>query len=71
MTCSTTSNGLTGFIEGLGGRHLRFKKGYRNVIGKGMELDAQGIDAQLMMETRCGGFVFMDTVYPLCCASIS
>lgn len=53
VTCSTTSNGLTGFIEGLGGRHLRFKKGYRNVIGKGMELNAQGVDAQLMMETRC------------------
>lgn len=54
VTCSTTSNGLTGFIEGLGGKHLRFKKGYRNVIGKGMELNAQGVDAQLMMETRCG-----------------
>jgi phosphomannomutase len=27
VTDSCTSNGLAAFIEGLGGRHLRFKKG--------------------------------------------
>ena len=52
MTDSVTSNALTDFIEGLGGRHFRFKRGYKNVINKGIELGKQGVDCQLMMETR-------------------
>ncbi len=52
VTDSVTSNGLTDFISGLGGRHFRFKRGYKNVINKGIELGQQGVDCQLMMETR-------------------
>ena len=52
VTDSVTSNQLTEFLEKkLGLKHLRFKRGYRNVIGKAMELDASGIDSQLAIET--------------------
>lgn len=54
VTDSVTSNGLGAFIKKLGGKHFRYKRGYKNVIGKGMELNEQGVDCQLMMETRCG-----------------
>ena len=33
----------------------RFKRGYKNVIGKGVELNARGEDCQLMMETSGHG----------------
>lgn len=52
VTDSVTSNGLTAFITALGGKHFRFKRGYKNVIGKGVELNKQGVNCQLMMETR-------------------
>ena len=52
MTDSVTSNGLSEFIGKLGGRHFRFRRGYKNVINKGIELNKQGTDCQLMMETR-------------------
>lgn len=40
VTDSATSNGLSRFIEGtLGGKHVRFKKGYRYVIEKGRSID--------------------------------
>jgi len=52
-----TSNGLTKFITDLGGKHLRFKRGYKNVIGKGIELNKQGVDCHLMMETSGHGAV--------------
>jgi phosphomannomutase len=52
VTDSVTSNGLTKFIEGLGGRHFRYKRGYKNVISKGVELNGQGVQTELMMETR-------------------
>lgn len=52
VTDSVTSNELTDFITNrLGLKHLRYKRGYRNVIGKAIELDAQGIDSQLAIET--------------------
>ena len=41
VTDSVTSNGLTEFIEGLGGKHFRYRRGYKNVIGKGVELNEQ------------------------------
>lgn len=47
-----TSNGLSDFIKGLGGRHFRFQRGYKNVINKGIALVKEGVDCQLMMETR-------------------
>lgn len=54
VTDSVTSNGLTEFIDSLGGKHFRYKRGYKNVIGKGVELNEQGIQTELMMETRRG-----------------
>eukprot|EP00903_Cladosiphon_okamuranus_P014178 g13175.t1 len=51
VTDSTTSNGLKRFIESRGGKHLRFKKGYKNVIDKAIELNNQGTDCQLAIET--------------------
>jgi phosphomannomutase len=55
VTDSVTSDGLAEFIKARGGKHLRFKRGYRNVIGKGVELNAAGIDCALMMETSGHG----------------
>eukprot|EP00172_Hildenbrandia_rubra_P004250 Plantae.Rhodophyta-Hildenbrandia_rubra.ctg8203.p1 GENE.Plantae.Rhodophyta-Hildenbrandia_rubra.ctg8203~~Plantae.Rhodophyta-Hildenbrandia_rubra.ctg8203.p1 ORF type:complete len:631 (+),score=118.04 Plantae.Rhodophyta-Hildenbrandia_rubra.ctg8203:1851-3743(+) len=40
VTDSVTSNGLKRFIEKHGGKHFRYRKGYKNVIDKGIELDA-------------------------------
>lgn len=52
VTDSITSSGLKEFIENtLGGKHYRFKRGYKNVIDKGLELNAQGINCPLAIET--------------------
>ena len=52
VTDSVTSRGLTVFLEGsLGLKHLRFKRGYRNVINKSIELNEQGIESDLAIET--------------------
>ena len=52
VTDSTTSAGLRTFIEGsLGGVHYRYRRGYRNVINRAVELNAQGIDCPLAIET--------------------
>ena len=52
VTDSITSRQLTEFIEkDLGLKHLRFKRGYKNVINKSIELNAEGIDSQLAIET--------------------
>ena len=51
VTDSVTSDGLTEFIEGLGGEHVRFKRGYRNVIDKCIELNESGIYSPLAIET--------------------
>lgn len=55
VTDSVTSNGLKRFIERLGGKHFRYRKGYKNVIDKGSELNAQGIDTLLAIETSGHG----------------
>lgn len=55
VTDSVTSNGLTTFIEKLGGKHFRYKRGYKNVIGKGVQLNAEGVNCELMMETSGHG----------------
>ena len=39
VTDSATSNELSQFIESLGGRHVRYKKGYRYVIEKGRSIE--------------------------------
>jgi phosphomannomutase len=41
VTDSVTSAGLADFIEGRGGVHVRFQRGYKNVINKGVELNEQ------------------------------
>ena len=52
VTDSITSVQLTEFIEkNLGLKHLRFKRGYRNVINKAIELNEAGTDCQLAIET--------------------
>ena len=52
VTDSTTSAGLRKFIEGtLGGVHYRYRRGYRNVINRAVELNAQGVDCPLAIET--------------------
>lgn len=51
VTDSVTCNSLTDFIESLGGKHLRFKRGYKNVIDKCAELNAEGIYSPLAIET--------------------
>lgn len=51
VTDSITSNGLTDFIQGLGGKHHRFKRGYKNVINESVRLNEEGIDSQLAIET--------------------
>ena len=52
VTDSTTSAGLKKFIEGtLGGVHYRYRRGYRNVINRAIELNEQGIDCPLAIET--------------------
>ena len=51
VTDSVTSNGLSEFIEELGGKHHRFKRGYRNVINEGIRLNNQNEECYLAMET--------------------
>ena len=52
VTDSITSDQLTDYLEKcLGLKHLRFKRGYRNVINKSIELNREGIDSQLAIET--------------------
>lgn len=52
VTDSITSDQLEVFLtETLGLKHLRFKRGYRNVINKSIELCSAGTDSQLAIET--------------------
>ena len=63
VTDSVTSNQLTEFLtKSLGLKHLRYKRGYRNVIGKAIELDSSGIDSQLAIETS-GHAAFKQNYY--------
>lgn len=56
VTDSVTSDGLTEFIEKkLGGRHHRFKRGYKNVIDEGIRLNSTGEDCHLAIETSGHG----------------
>jgi len=57
VTDSVTSEGLSTFLEEkLGLRHVRYLKGYQNVIGKAKELTELGIlNAELAMETSGHG----------------
>ena len=56
VTDSITSDGLTQFIEQhLGGRHHRFKRGYKNVISEAQRLTAAGEPSWLAIETSGHG----------------
>ena len=55
VTDSVTSSGLAGFIESRGGRHVRYMRGYKNVIDKGVQLNRAGQDTQVMIETSGHG----------------
>ncbi len=52
VTDSVTSAGLTEFInETLGGKHRRFKRGYKNVIDESIRLCREGENSPLAIET--------------------
>ncbi len=52
VTDSITSSGLKTFIESkLNGVHYRYRRGYRNVINKAIELEGKGVPAPLAIET--------------------
>lgn len=63
VTDSITSDELSLFLEkDLGLRHLRYKRGYRNVINKAQELRQAGEDAFLAIETS-GHCAFSDNYF--------
>ena len=63
VTDSVTSDGLKTFIEQtLHGEHYRYKRGYRNVINKAIELCDQGKFAPLAIETS-GHAAFKDNYF--------
>lgn len=52
VTDSVTSDGLKKYInQNLGGVHYRYRRGYKNVIDKAIELCNQGVDCPLAIET--------------------
>ena len=52
VTDSITSSGLKDFIEkDLKGKHLRFKRGYKNVIDEAVKQNQKGINCPLAIET--------------------
>ncbi|NER81142.1 MAG: phosphomannomutase/phosphoglucomutase [Leptolyngbya sp. SIO1D8] len=56
VTDSITSDGLTQFIEAeLGGKHHRFKRGYKNVINEAVRLNQTGEESWLAIETSGHG----------------
>ncbi|WP_081972788.1 phosphomannomutase/phosphoglucomutase [Leptolyngbya sp. KIOST-1] len=56
VTDSTTSDGLTRFIEGdLGGIHHRFRRGYKNVINEAIRLNEAGQPSWLAIEASGHG----------------
>lgn len=55
VTDSVTSDGLTTFIEDLGGVHHRFKRGYKNVINESKRLNNLGTESALAIETSGHG----------------
>ena len=51
VTDSVTSDGLAKFITVRGGKHHRFKRGYKNVINEAIRLNESGEYAPLAIET--------------------
>jgi len=58
VTDSVTSDGLAEFIESKGGKHVRYRRGYRNVINKCVEINSDSTNSdrcELAMETSGHG----------------
>ena len=55
VTDSVTSDGLSAFIREKGGKHKRFKRGYRNVINESIRLNNEGTESSLAIETSGHG----------------
>ncbi|XP_020223055.1 uncharacterized protein LOC109805410 [Cajanus cajan] len=55
VTDARTSMALTRFITDRGGHHCLYRVGYRNVIDKGVQLNEEGVETHLMMETSGHG----------------
>ncbi|XP_012072246.1 phosphomannomutase/phosphoglucomutase isoform X1 [Jatropha curcas] len=55
VTDARTSMALSRFITDRGGQHCLYRVGYRNVIDKGVQLNKEGIETHLMMETSGHG----------------
>lgn len=51
VTDSVTSDGLAQFITEKGGKHHRFRRGYKNVINEGIRLNEAGEECWLAIET--------------------
>jgi len=51
VTDSVTSDGLKSFLEEKGGKHHRFKRGYKNVINEAIRLNQAGEYTPLAIET--------------------
>lgn len=63
LTDSITSDELHEFLEkDLGLKHLRYKRGYKNVINKAKDLQEEGIQAFLAIETS-GHAAFSDNYF--------
>lgn len=62
VTDSVTTDGLTEFIGGLGGKHVRFKRGYKNVIDEAKRRNAAGEYCPLAIETS-GHAAFMENYF--------
>ncbi len=55
VTDSVTSDRLTRFIEGIGMKHHRYMRGYKNVINESIRLNNEGILSPLAIETSGHG----------------
>ncbi len=62
VTDSVTCDGLTEFIGSLGGKHVRYKRGYKNVIDEAKRRNANGEYCPLAMETS-GHAAFIDNYF--------
>lgn len=62
VTDSVTSDGLTQFIKAHGGKHVRFKRGYKNVIDEAKRRQENGEYCPLAIETS-GHAAFKDNYY--------
>lgn len=55
VTDSVTSDRLTRFIEGIGMKHHRYMRGYKNVINESIRLNNEGVVSPLAIETSGHG----------------